>query len=131
MNPIVFVFNNQMYGTIRMHQERDYPHRVSGTTLTNPDFQKFIEAFGGHGEIVTATEEFRPAYERAVASGKPALIELRVDPDQLGTRASISGLRARAKSEGRVPAAPAAAPREVKPKSARGRATRTPPKGKR
>jgi acetolactate synthase-1/2/3 large subunit len=131
VNPIVFVFNNQMYGTIRMHQERDYPHRVSGTTLTNPDFQKFIEAFGGHGEIVTATAEFRPAFERAVASGKPALIELRVDPDQLGTRASISGLRARAKTEGRVPAAAPAAPREAKPKSARGRAARAPSKPKR
>ena len=50
--PIVLVFNNQMYGTIRMHQERAYPCRVSGTALTNPDFAKYIEAFGGHGEVV-------------------------------------------------------------------------------
>lgn len=129
VNPIVFVFNNQMYGTIRMHQERDYPHRVSGTTLTNPDFQKFIEAFGGHGEIVATTEEFQPAFERAVASGKPALIELRVDPDQLGTRATISGLRAKAKTEGRMPAATSTL-REVKTKP-RGRTARVPAKPKR
>ena len=51
--PIVLVFNNQMYGTIRMHQERAYPWRVSGTALTNPDFGKYIEAFGGHGEVVS------------------------------------------------------------------------------
>ena len=53
--PIVLVFNNQMYGTIRMHQERAYPYRVSGTALTNPDFAKYIEAFGGHGEVVSET----------------------------------------------------------------------------
>ena len=128
VNPIVLVFNNQMYGTIRMHQERDYPHRVSGTSLTNPDFQKFIEAFGGHGEVVVTTEEFVPAFERAVASGKPALIELRVDPDQLGTRATISGLRAKAKGEGRMPAPPAL--REVKTKP-RGRSARASAKPKR
>jgi acetolactate synthase-1/2/3 large subunit len=102
VNPILLVFNNQMYGTIRMHQERDYPHRVSGTSLTNPDFAKFIESFGGHGETVTATGQFRPAFERAVASGKPALIELVCDPDQLSSRVTISGLRAKAKAEGRV-----------------------------
>ncbi len=77
--PIVLVFNNQMYGTIRMHQERAYPWRVSGTALTNPDFSKYIEAFGGHGEVVAATEEFSPAFRRAVESGKPALIELRTE----------------------------------------------------
>ena len=58
--PIVLVFNNQMYGTIRMHQERAYPCRVSGTALTNPDFAKFIEAFGGHGEVVSETGGVRP-----------------------------------------------------------------------
>jgi acetolactate synthase-1/2/3 large subunit len=104
VNPIILLFNNAMYGTIRMHQERDYPHRVSGTSLTNPDFVKFIESFGGHGELVSETAQFRPAFQRAVASGKPALIELVVDPDQLSSRVTISGLRARAK-----PPAPAAA----------------------
>ena len=92
--PIVLVFNNQMYGTIRMHQERAYPWRVSGTALTNPDFGKYIEAFGGHGEVVTATEEFAPAFRRAVDSGRPALIELRMNPEQITTRATITDLRA-------------------------------------
>ncbi|MFQ3622085.1 MAG: thiamine pyrophosphate-dependent enzyme, partial [Acetobacteraceae bacterium] len=86
VNPLVMVFNNQMYGTIRMHQERDYPGRVSGTALTNPDFAKFIEAYGGHGEVVQATEEFVPAVERALASGRPSLVELRMNPDQITTR---------------------------------------------
>ena len=92
--PIVLVFNNQMYGTIRMHQERAYPGRVSGTGLTNPDFAKFIEAFGGHGEVVSDTAEFAPAFRRAVESGKPAVIELRMNPDQITTRATIADLRA-------------------------------------
>ena len=80
--PIVLVFNNQMYGTIRMHQERAYPGRVSGTALTNPDFAKFIEAFGGHGEVVSDTAEFAPAFRRAVDSGRPAVIELRMNPNR-------------------------------------------------
>jgi acetolactate synthase I/II/III large subunit len=91
--PIVLVFNNQMYGTIRMHQERTYPGRVSGTRLTNPDFAKFIEAFGGHGEVVSETAEFVPAFRRAVGSGKPAVIELRMNPEQITTRATIADLR--------------------------------------
>jgi acetolactate synthase-1/2/3 large subunit len=92
--PIVLVFNNQMYGTIRMHQERAHPGRVSGTALTNPDFAKYIEAFGGHGEVVATTEDFAPAFARAVDSGKPAVIELRMNPDQITTRATIADLRA-------------------------------------
>jgi acetolactate synthase-1/2/3 large subunit len=92
--PIILVFNNQMYGTIRMHQERAYPWRVSGTALTNPDFAKLIEAFGGHGEVVSTTGEFSPAFRRAVESGKPALIELRTNPEQITTRATIADLRA-------------------------------------
>ncbi len=92
--PIILVFNNQMYGTIRMHQERAYPWRVSGTALTNPDFARLIEAYGGHGEIVSETAEFTPAFRRAVDSGKPALIELRMNPEQINTRATIADLRA-------------------------------------
>jgi len=92
--PIILVFNNGMYGTIRMYQERTYPGRVSGTALTNPDFARLIEAFDGHGEVVQATAEFAPAFERAVASGKPAVIELRVNPDQITSRATIGELRA-------------------------------------
>jgi len=102
--PIVLVFNNQMYGTIRMHQERAHPGRVSGTALTNPDFAKFAEAFGGHGEVVATTEEFGPAFARAVASGKPAVIELRMNPDQITTRATIAHLRAGVAKAKRMPA---------------------------
>ncbi len=105
--PIVLVFNNQMYGTIRMHQERAYPGRVSGTGLTNPDFAKFIEAFGGHGEVVNETAEFAPAFRRAVESGRPAVIELRMNPEQITTRATIAELRA-----GKV-AKPAARPQRA------------------
>ena len=92
--PIVLVFNNNQFGTIRMHQERAYPWRVSGTQVTNPDFSKLIEAFGGHGEVVSDTAAFTPAFRRALASGKPALIELRMNPDQINTRATIADLRA-------------------------------------
>ena len=121
--PIILVFNNQMYGTIRMHQERAYPGRVSGTALTNPDFCKYIEAFGGHGEVVTETGEFAPAFKRAVASGKPAVIELRTDPEQITTRATIADLRA---ASGKAPAKPAA-----KAKRAPAAATRAKPAKKR
>ena len=92
--PIVLVFNNTMYGTIRMYQERTYPGRVSATALTNPDFALFIRSFGGHGEVVTQDDEFAPAFERAAASGKPSLIELRLDPEQITSRATITQLRA-------------------------------------
>jgi len=96
VNPVILVFNNQMYGTIRMYQERTYPHRVSGTALTNPDFAKFIEAFGGHGEIVERTDELVPAVKRALASGKPAVVEVRTNPGQVTNRATIADLRAQA-----------------------------------
>ena len=96
--PIVLLFNNQMYGTIRMNQERAYPGRVSGTALTNPDFAKFIEAFGGHGEVVSETAEFAPAFRRAVESGRPAVIELRMNPEQITTRATIAELRGEKRS---------------------------------
>ena len=114
--PIVLVFNNQMYGTIRMYQERTYPFHVSGTALTNPDFAKFIEAFGGHGEVVSETAEFAPAFRRAVASGRPAVIELRMNPDQITSRTTISAMRAAAK-----PAPEAAKKRAVVKKRAAAR----------
>lgn len=77
---IVIVVDNSQYGTIRMHQERDYPGRVVGTQLRNPDFAAMAIAFGGHGERVERTEDFAPAFERAVASGKPAILHCRLDP---------------------------------------------------
>ncbi len=92
--PIVLLFNNNQFGTIRMHQERAYPWRVSGTQVTNPDFSKYIQAFGGHGEVVSDTAEFTPAFKRALSSGKPAVIELRMNPDQITTRATIADMRA-------------------------------------
>ena len=112
--PILLVFNNQMYGTIRMYQERTFPGRVSGTALTNPDFAKFIEAFGGHGEVVTHTAEFAPAFRRAVTSGRPALIELRTNPEQITSRATLTQLRAQGEAA-QGASAPAAAPKRAAP----------------
>jgi acetolactate synthase-1/2/3 large subunit len=95
--PVIFVVvNNGMYGTIRMHQERQYPERVYGTELVNPDFAALARAYGAHGELVTATEEFAPALARAMAAGKPALIEIRIDPEALTIRHSLSEIRAAA-----------------------------------
>ncbi|WMY11023.1 thiamine pyrophosphate-binding protein [Paraburkholderia phenoliruptrix] len=95
-NVIFIVVNNGMYGTIRMHQEREYPNRVSATDLVNPDFVMFARAFGCQGELVQSTDEFAPAFERAVESGKPALIEVRVDPEALTPRLSLTEIRAAA-----------------------------------
>jgi acetolactate synthase-1/2/3 large subunit len=77
---LVIVIDNGMYGTIRMHQERDYPGRISATRLVNPDFAAYARAFGGHGETVRDTAEFAPAFERALASGKPAILHCFLDP---------------------------------------------------
>ncbi|MGR3632887.1 MAG: thiamine pyrophosphate-binding protein [Limimaricola soesokkakensis] len=83
--PIVIVVNNGRYGTIRMHQERHFPGRVSGTALANPDFAEFARAYGGHGEVVECDSDFPAAFGRARESGRPAVIELRVDPAALST----------------------------------------------
>jgi acetolactate synthase I/II/III large subunit len=93
VSPIFFVVNNDMYGTIRMHQERDYPARVSGTALTNPDFAALARAYGLHGETVARTEDFAGAFARARHAGRAALIELRLDPEAISTRVSLSKLR--------------------------------------
>ncbi|MER3487348.1 MAG: thiamine pyrophosphate-binding protein, partial [Chloroflexota bacterium] len=81
-------------GPIRMHQERRYPGRVIGTDLVNPDFAAFARSFGCHGETVERTEEVGPAFERAIASGKPAVIGLKVDPEAISPRATLSQIRA-------------------------------------
>jgi acetolactate synthase-1/2/3 large subunit len=95
--PIVFVVvDNAMYGTIRMHQEREYPGRISATELKNPDFAAYARAFGGHGETVEATAEFAPAFERAVASGKPAILHVKIDPDAISPTTTLSAIRRRA-----------------------------------
>jgi acetolactate synthase-1/2/3 large subunit len=80
---IVIVANNSIYGTIRMHQERRFPGRVSGTMMTNPDLAAFAGSFGAHAERVTETSQFGPAFDRALGAGRPALIDVSVDPAQL------------------------------------------------
>jgi acetolactate synthase-1/2/3 large subunit len=93
---VVLVVNNGMYGTIRMHQERLFPGRVIGTDLVNPDFVAWAHAFGAHGELVTRSADFPEAFERAVAEGRPALLELRVDPEAITPRQTLSEIRAAA-----------------------------------
>jgi acetolactate synthase-1/2/3 large subunit len=90
---VVIVVNNGMYGTIRMHQERRFPGRVSGTALVNPDFAALAQAYGLYGEVVEKTADFAPAFERALQAGKPALLELRVDPEAITPRTTLSALR--------------------------------------
>ncbi len=95
--PIITVLvNNGIYGTIRMHQEREYPGRVSATDLVNPDFVAYAQAFGGHGELVEKTEDFGPAYERARASGKPSIIEIRLDPEAITPAKTLTQIRDKA-----------------------------------
>ncbi|MEK9724732.1 MAG: thiamine pyrophosphate-dependent enzyme, partial [Rhodospirillaceae bacterium] len=96
---IAVVVNNGTYGTIRMHQERDYPGNVVATDLTNPDFVLFAQSFGAHAERVEATADFPAAFERARASGKPAIIELIVDQDAITPTATLSGIRAAAEKK--------------------------------
>ncbi|MGQ5720070.1 thiamine pyrophosphate-binding protein [Pseudochrobactrum asaccharolyticum] len=93
---VFIVVNNGMYGTIRMHQERTYPGRVSGTALANPDFAALAQAYGLHGEVVENTDEFSPAFESSVASGKPALIEIRIDQEAITPKMSLSAMREQA-----------------------------------
>ena len=95
-NVIFIVVNNGMYGTIRMHQEREYPARVHGTALTNPDFVLLARAYGLYGELVEETSQFAPAFERAAAAGKPALIELRIDPQAITPNTTLDALREQA-----------------------------------
>jgi acetolactate synthase I/II/III large subunit len=90
---VVLVVNNGMYGTIRMHQERLFPGRVIGTDLVNPDFVALAQAFGAHGELITRSEEFPDAFERALAQERPALLELRVDPEAITPRQTIMQIR--------------------------------------
>lgn len=98
---VVVVVDNGMYGTIRMHQEREYPGRVSGTQLANPDFAAFARAYGGHGETVERTEDFAPAMDRALASGVPAILHVKLDPEALTPARSLSDIRAAAVAAGR------------------------------
>jgi acetolactate synthase-1/2/3 large subunit len=92
-NVVFLVFNNSMFGTIRMHQERTYPERVSGTDLTNPDFVALAESFGALGLRVNKTEEFESALDQALNANRPALIEVVVDPEAIAPTATLSSLK--------------------------------------
>jgi acetolactate synthase-1/2/3 large subunit len=92
---IVLLVNNGMYGTIRMHQERQFPGRVIGTDLVNPDFPTLAQSYGGFGERVERTADFEAAFERALGSGLPALLELPVDPERISPRVTLSELQGR------------------------------------
>jgi acetolactate synthase I/II/III large subunit len=93
--PIVVVMNNGRYGTIRMHQEKTYPGRVSGTECASPDFAALARAYGGHGETVRDGAEFADAFVRAQTSGVLAVIECVLDPDVMSTGASLSDMVAK------------------------------------
>ncbi|HUU72039.1 MAG TPA: thiamine pyrophosphate-binding protein [Burkholderiales bacterium] len=90
---LFIVINNGMYGTIRMHQERDYPTRVHGTELHNPDFAALARAYGMHGAVVSHTAEFAGVLAEALAQETSALIEIRIDPEAITTRGKLSAIR--------------------------------------
>lgn len=90
---IVVLIDNGMYGTIRAHQEREFPGRISATALKNPDFAEYARAFGGHGETVRTHEEFGPAFERAQASGKPAIVHCFIDPETISPSTTLAKIR--------------------------------------
>ncbi len=94
---IAVVVNNGIHGTIRMHQERDYPGRVIATEITSPDFAELARAHGGHGETVARTEDFAPAFERAVASGRPAIIEVKFSAEAITPTATLTGIRGKSR----------------------------------
>lgn len=96
--PVVYLlFNNGIYGTIRMHQARTYPDRYPATELHNPDFVAYAHSFGAYGERVATLEDFKAAFARAVASGRPAVLELVVDPEAITTRTTLTKLATAAK----------------------------------
>ncbi len=96
---IVLISDNGIYGTIRMHQEREYPGRISATDLRNPDFSAYARAFGGFGVSVERTEDFPAAFKEAQASGKPAIIRLKIDPDAITPTTTLSKIRAKSLAE--------------------------------
>jgi acetolactate synthase-1/2/3 large subunit len=94
---IVILVDNESYGTIRMHQERDYPERVSGTSLANPDFAALARAYGGWAETIERTADFAPALERAIAERGIRLLHCKTDVEQISNATTISALRSKAK----------------------------------
>jgi acetolactate synthase-1/2/3 large subunit len=96
--PIILLFNNAMYGTIRMHQERRFPGRVVGTALRNPDFLGLARAYSAYAATVSRTEEFATAFEEAAAQKGAAIIELKMDPEMITTRTTLSEIRRHAEA---------------------------------
>ena len=97
LNVVFVVIDNGMYGTIRMHQERNYPARVHGTDLVNPDFVALAQAYGAMGETVTRTAEFAPALERALGADRPSLLWLKIDPQAITMSATLDQIREQAR----------------------------------
>jgi acetolactate synthase-1/2/3 large subunit len=95
----VIIADNGIYGTIRMHQEREYPGRISATELRNPDFAAYAAAFGGFGASVERSEDFPAAFKAAQASGKPAIIRLRIDPEAITPVTTLAKIRAKSLAE--------------------------------
>jgi acetolactate synthase I/II/III large subunit len=93
---VVVLIDNGIYGTIRMHQEREYPGRVIASKLRNPDFAAYARAFGGHGETVEETADFLPAFERSTASGLPSIIHVKIDPEAITPSTTLAAIRAAA-----------------------------------
>ncbi len=93
---VIIVVDNGMYGTIRMHQERDYPGRVSGTELVNPDFAAYARSFGANGETVLKTEDFANVFDAALNADKPTLIDLKVDPEAITPTTTLEKIRSAA-----------------------------------
>jgi acetolactate synthase-1/2/3 large subunit len=96
---ISIVVDNGSYGTIRMHQEREYPGRVSGSDLFNPDFAALARAYGWNAEFLDRTADFEAAFARALAADKPTLLHLELDADVSTTRTTLSAIRAAAQAK--------------------------------
>ena len=90
---IVIVVDNSMYGTIRMHQERNYPGRISATQLTNPDFAAWAHSYGAYAASITEFEQFPSAFATACASSKPSLLHIKVNPDAITPTQSLTTMQ--------------------------------------
>lgn len=101
--PIILILNNGIYGTIRAHQERNYPGRVSGTDMVNPDFVMLARAYGFHAERVETTEDFAPAMARALHSKTGAVLDLAISAEALTPRQTLSQMRAAALAKKETP----------------------------
>src|SRR5262249_39351806 len=93
---VILVVDNGIYGTIRMHQEREYPGRIVATELRNPDCAAYARAFGGYGARVEKTPDFAAAFEAATRSGQPAILHLKVDPEAVTPTTTLAAIREKA-----------------------------------